>query len=83
MPHDKVVGVGDLVFMDAFLCGIIGCKVIAINGFEVVVKITSRSNPYYKSSEIVNTDTRSVFPRSSLRVNKFGQYRIKNDYTFA
>ena len=77
----KVLTVGDKAYFDAFLCGIVACKITAINGHDVTIQITANKNKYYKKGEIIESNQNHVFPRSSL-ITRSGMYRIKNDYMF-
>jgi hypothetical protein len=70
--------VGELAYFDAFLSGLIKCKVIEVNKNKVKFKLTQTRNGYFRN-EILESSQHNVIPRKSIKISN-SNIKIINNY---
>lgn len=61
---------------DAFLFGLVPCKILARENGKFKIRITARKNKYYQYGEILTVFTHSVLPRACIYVRN-GKYHCR------
>ena len=56
------------LYYDAFLCGLVACKVLEVNPDNTLkVKVTARKNRYYKCGEILSISKAALVLKTRVR----------------
>jgi hypothetical protein len=75
-----VLETGCKAFYDAYLFGLIPCKVLSVESSDKIrVQLTASRGQYdtYKRGEIIETNHQSAIPRSAAHLRS-GKYRIRS-----